>query len=201
MSFVSSLRRVAVLASVGALAITSAPAAHAASQIDTYSTWSGTSYLGSFGHPDTATYGQVITIPRGDKSVKNVTWYMAGGGSGTLTVRTEVYSWDGSKAVKEVAESKPKVIDTATTEMTGYKFKLKKAKVKAGKQYVLFATISKDYEEATPAAITTWPVHTADVLAGGHTVWINDSGDESRWTTEAWAGIPTYDMAFKATLG
>jgi hypothetical protein len=66
---------------------------------------------------------------------------------------------------------------------------------------VLFATISKDYEQTDPEVWTAWPVHSGtDPLPGGNTVWINDTGDESRWTTEAWSQIDTYDMAFKAKL-
>lgn len=62
----STLRRAAALLAVGAVAVVGIPAAEAgtdAATIDTWSSWDpseGT--LGGFGHPDTATYGQVITI-------------------------------------------------------------------------------------------------------------------------------------------
>ncbi len=200
-----SLRTAAVLVSAGAVVLTGVPAANASIDsptIDTYSTWTDGSTLGNFGHPDTATYGQVITIPAGMKKVRWFTYYMAAAATGTLILRGEVYGWDGSKATTEVAETKKKTLDLVAGDPTYNKVKLKvrKAKVKAGQQYVLFATISKDYEQTDPGVSTYWPVHTTDVLPGGNTVWINDTGDESRWTTEAWSGIGTYDMAFKAKL-
>jgi len=198
-----TLKRAAILVGVGAFALTGTNTAFAASQIDTYSSWDGSSVLLPFGTPDSATYGQTVTISAGDTKVKNVTWYMAPGAAGTLVVRTGVAKWDGTKASGKVKTSKPKTInvDPSDPTYTGYKFKLKRAKVKAGQQYVLFATISLDYEECTPDTSTVWPVHTTDVLPGGNTVWINDTGDESQWTTVPWSGIPSYDMAFKASFG
>jgi hypothetical protein len=202
----SLLRRAFVLVSIGAVALTGMPSAGAstdAATIDTYSTWDGTSTLQPFGHPDTSTYGQVITIPEGKRKVRWFTWYMSAGAvSGTLTFRGEVYKWDGTKATTPVAESAPMSLDFTAGDPTykAAKLSVEGARVKAGKQYVLFATISKDYEETDPNVSTIWPVHTSDVLAGGNTVWINDAGDESLWTTQAWSGIPTYDMAFKAKL-
>jgi hypothetical protein len=202
MSLARTLKSAAVIATAGAFALSGTPA-FAASTIDTWSTWGGASTLQPFGTPDTSTYGQTITIPAGDKTIKNVTWYMYPGTAGELVVRTGVYTWDGSKAVKKVAVSKPKTIDVDPSDPTysPYKFKLKKAKVKAGQQYVVFATISMDYEKSTPNTSTIWPVHNTDALPGGNTVWINDAGDESQWTSVSWAGIAEYDMAFKAKLG
>lgn len=196
--------RTIAIASVAALAfgVASAPAQASvdATKIDTYSTWDGQSRLGSFGNPDTATYGQTFTAPDGTKKFKKVTWYMAGG-NGTMVLRAELYTWDGSKAGKEVAEAKAKTVKfTEGAPDTAIKFKFKKGKITPGQQYVVFATISKDYEATDPGFTTTWPVHSSDVLAGGNTVWLNDSGDESQWTTQPWSGVPTYDMAFKATL-
>lgn len=78
---------------------------------------------------------------------------------------------------------------------------MKGADVEAGEQYVLFATISKDYEQTDPDSWTWWPVHGTDVLPGGYTVFLNDGGDESEWTTEDWGVIDSYDMAFRAKLG
>jgi hypothetical protein len=200
-----TLQRATVLLAAGAFALTGTNTAFAASHIDTYSSWDGSSFLQPFGHPDTATYGQTITVTDYvDKNVKNVTWFMSpGGAAGDLIVRTGVARWDGVKAVGKITLSKPKTItvDPSDPVVTGYKFELKHAKVAVGEQYVLFATISKDYEECTPGVTTLWPVHGSSVLDGGNTVWINDTGDEGRWTTEAWSGISDYDMAFKATLG
>jgi hypothetical protein len=194
------------MVSIGAVALAGAPNATAASDaptFDTYSSWAGDSVIGPFGHPNTTTYGQVITVPAGLKKVEWFTYYMgAGGTEGTLKVRGEVYGWDGTKATREIAETRVKDVEVTGGDPTfnPVKFKLRGAKVRPGKQYVLFASISKDYEESDPNVTTNWPVHTTDVLPGGNTVFLNDSGDESQWTSAPWSQITTYDMAFKAKL-
>jgi hypothetical protein len=191
----------------GAIALTGQQVAQAKTMIDTWSSWDGCCSVGTFGHPDTSTYGQVITIPEGENKLKSVTWYMqASLGSGTLTYRSAVYTWDGTKAGEKVAHGKKKTLEVTVGDPEFYptttKFKKKhKAVVEAGEQYVVFATISLDYEETDPNVSVNWPVHQYgdDVLPGGDFVFINDSGNEALWTTQAWSQIP-FDVAFKATL-
>jgi len=203
----SVLRRAAVAIGIGAVALAGVPTANAdteAATIDTWSSWETTDgTIGGFGHPDTATYGQVITIPAGMEKVRWFTYYMqAGPTSGTLTFRGAVYGWDGTKATEKVAMTKKKILELTAGDPEFYpvKIKVRNATVDAGAQYVLFATISKDYEETDPDVWTQWPLHSTDELPGGNTVWINDTGDESQWTTVPWSQIPTADMAFKAKL-
>src|SRR5438552_3246024 len=44
--------------------------------IDTTPFWDGSSAVGSFGIPDTQTYGQVITTPSGTTTLKSFTFYL-----------------------------------------------------------------------------------------------------------------------------
>lgn len=202
------LRRAAVAIGIGAVALAGIPAANAAETALTFDTWSswtpGDGVIGGFGHPDTATYGQTITIPAGKHKVRWFRYYMqAGPNSGTMTMRGEVYGWDGVKATDEVAETNKKTLTVTAGDPTfmPVKFRVKGARVKPGEQYVLFATVSKDYETTDPNVWTQWPCFSGtDPLPGGNTVWINDTGDESQWTTVAWSGISSYDMGFQAKL-
>ena len=209
----SSFRARSAIAAVSVASVTllvAAPPAGAATTatdkkptIDTYSDWDGGSILVPFGNPQTSNYGQTITVPDGNKSLKWFEFYMEpSSGSGTMKVRGEVYGWDGTKATTEVYESKAKkvTLDIADPTFQGVKIKTKGAKLTPGKQYVMFLTIDKDYDYA-PGLQSAWPVHTTDDLPGGNTVWLNSDGDESQWTTVPWSGIGTYDMAFKAMLG
>jgi hypothetical protein len=200
-----ALRRAVVLISIGAVALTGVPATAGttAATIDTYSDWSDGATIASFGHPDSSTYGQVITIPEGMHRVRWFTYFMSAGPiSGTLTFRGEVYRWDGTKAARHITETEPMSLELTAGDPTFYpaKLRLSGARVKPGKQYVLFATISKDYEETDPNVSSVWPFRGTDVLPGGDAVFLNDSGDESQWTTVPWVTIAGNDMAFKAKL-
>jgi hypothetical protein len=198
------LARAGIMVTAGVLALSGQHVAQAATTIDTWSSWDGCCTVQPFGHPDSSTYGQVITIPEGDKKLTQVTWYMlAGGVSGTLTYRSAIYTWDGSKAGEKVAHGRKKTLEVTAgdPEYQPSKTRFKKAKVEAGEQYVVFATISLDYETTDPGLSVIWPVTSGeqDVLPGGDFVFINDSGNEALWTTQPWVGIP-FDNAFKAKL-
>jgi hypothetical protein len=175
--------------------------------IDTYTGWDGVSVLHPFGNPQTSTYGQVITVPAGKKKIKTFTYYMAtadeASGSGTIKFRGEIYGWDGTKATTPVFESKAQTLDITlgNPDFRAVKINAKrKAKVTAGQQYVLFLSISKDYEDNPSGVLAKWACNYADVLPGGYTVYQNDDGDESQWTSTAWSQIDSFDLAMKARL-
>jgi len=206
--FPHTVRRAVAAAGVASLAIVglSVPAGGAqagvsATVINTYPQWDGTTSLAAFGHPDTATYGQVITIDSGLDQVRKFKFSQSlFGGSGTMIYRCEVYGWDGTMATDFVWESEPKsFVPTGTYQPTKCRPK-GQAPVVAGQQYVLFLTVSKDYEETAPGLSTQWGCIYADVYPGGGVVYINDTGDESLWTTVPWSQIPSFDFAFKARV-
>lgn len=204
------IRRAVVAAGVATLAITAVAGPATAGSIDgdtatidTYTGWDGVSYLYPFGYPDTSTYGQVITVPAGKTTIDNFTFYLAAdAGTGTLTVRGEVYGWDGTKATTKIFQSKAKSVDIDASDPAYYpvKIKSKHKAVTAGQQIVLFLTISKDWEENPSGVAARWAENYADVLPGAYTVYINDGGDESQWTTASWSQIPDWDFAMKANL-
>jgi hypothetical protein len=172
---------------------------------DTHATWDGVSYLQPFGNPDTATYGQTFTAPDKAKKLKKFAFYMAPNGvAGSMTFRAELYGWDNAAAhaTDAIWESAAKTItlDPADPAPVKYNVKVKKGKVKAGQQYVMFFSISKDYEMSDENSTTKWEIHFEDAFAGGNAVWLNDSGDETQWTTVAWANAVGTDMAFTATF-
>ena len=82
----------ALLASL-ILVATAAPAAGAATTIDTTP---GNSEVAGWGYPDAATYGQTVTAPSGDNVLRSFSFYVRT--EGTITYRAEVYAWDGTKA-------------------------------------------------------------------------------------------------------
>jgi hypothetical protein len=203
-----AFRRTVAVIGIAAISImavgpTAGAAAGKKTKIDTYKDWPGAPVIQPWGNPDTATYGQTITIPKGNKHLKKFSFFMSAlATSGTIRFTGDVYGWDGSKATTEVFESKVKSIDLTAGDPTFKKvtIKTKGAKVTPGQQYVLFLSVSKTYEQTDPGVMSQWGDLGFDDLAGGNLVFINNGGDESQWTSTSWAQIGTDDMAFQATL-
>ena len=81
-------------AAVAALGSSAAFAAH----INTLKSWDGSSYVQPFGCPDTTTYGQVITVPKGETTLNKFTFEWKNLGTGSFIARGEVYAWNGTMA-------------------------------------------------------------------------------------------------------
>lgn len=204
----SRLRRVMTTVGIaGALVLGQSIGAQAATDgatINTYRDWDGTSYIFEFGHPDTTNYGQVITSPAGKDQLRWFTFWLAPStGTGTMTLRGEVYTWDGTRVGEEVFESRRKTFDFDASTPDVYqevKIRAKGAPMVAGQQYVLFLTVSKDYETTDPNLLTKWAFVNSDVLSGGDPVYLNDGGDESQWDTVDWSIVTGSEFAMKAKL-
>jgi hypothetical protein len=190
------------LALVGSIPATAASAGVTGTKWDTISGWDGSSYVQPFGNPDTATYGQWFTAPDGVKKIKKWTFNMgANAGTGTLVMTGGLYTWDGTKAVTKVWESKELSVDLTQGDPTVHKVTLKpkkKGKVKPGQNYVMFLSVSKTYEETAPNVLSQWAANYTDVLPNSDVVFLNNGGDESQWTTMQWTTFTGFDFAFKA---
>jgi hypothetical protein len=175
---------------------------HEHATIDTYGAWDGSTAIATFGRPDTSTYGQVITVPQAKTSIWRFSFYLTDAGSeGSLTMRGEVYRWNGTQATGDaVWESAPRVVDYADSGFHRESFNPHGAKVEPGETYVLFASVSKDYEDCTDGYPTSWASVSDSTYAPGTFVFLNDGGDESQWTTQAWTTTWGQDLAFKAHL-
>src|SRR6478736_4233208 len=116
-------RRSAIIASVVAVGIAAfAPSAGATiagkkTVIDTFGQWDGSTYVFTFGCPDTTTYGQVVTAPAKRKHVKNFTFTWHDYSTGSMVVRGEVYAWNGSMPTgSPVAESAPQTVTSGPSD-------------------------------------------------------------------------------------
>jgi hypothetical protein len=174
-----------------------------AKAISTYNSWDGSSDIVPFGCPDTTTYGQVITIPKGQTHLGKFHFSWINLNIGSMVVRGEVYAWDGTKATgNALYESKPKTISFSDGVYHKVGFKPALVPVTPGAQYVLFASIDKDYEKCTNNYEVGWGfIATGDVYPGGLFVYQNNSGDESQWTTTPWSSAGGLDGAFKVVTG
>lgn len=201
----SVLRRAAVVAGALTLGLTAfLPSQATASQpagkgsINTIKSWDGSTAIYSFGCPNTTTYGQVITAT--NKHLKKFTFELVNQTSGSMDVRGEVYAWDGAKATgNALYESAPRSISYDDSDFHAETFNAGGVKVKKGQQYVLFASIDKDFESCLNNYTLGWGGVPDDTYTGGTFVFQNNTGDESQWTTTTWSTFG-YDLAFKATL-
>lgn len=189
----------AVLAVCTAAFLIGAPAASAATTIDTVAGWNGAEYVHSFGHSDTQTYGQTITAPVTSDCLSSFAFYINGPSS--MNFRGEVYAWDGSKATGPNLYESPPVHTSGSGGFEQVVFNTGSICLTPGQQYVLFASTSKD----AGSGDGQWGARTDDPYTGGSYVYINNS-DASQWTTN-WDGLnggyagPAADVAFTATFG
>jgi hypothetical protein len=192
------MRRAALLTLTMLLGLLlAAGAALADTVIDTTPQANGVDVTRPFGYPNTATYGQLITAPADDTQLDSFTFFISM--SGTVVVRGELYAWDGQKATgPNLFESAPRTISN-TSGFEEVTFDTGGVQLVAGQQYVLFATISKDYAASDGSG--AWEaVFSGDPYPGGNFVYMNNGSSFDQLFTEAWGQIPEIDSAFKAVF-
>lgn len=203
----SVIRRAATVAGALALGLTAllpgqasatTPAGNAS--INTYHDWDGSSEVIAFGCPDTTTYGQVITMPGHQTRINKFTFQLSNYSTGSMVVRGEIYAWDGSEATgSAIFESAPRTIAYQDAAFHAETFNAHGVHVKMGGQYVVFASIDKDYEQCTNDYTLGWGSVDDSTYGGGTFVYQNNSGDESQWTTTPWDTFGI-DLAVKVNL-
>ena len=204
----SFLRRAAVAASAAAFIFAAFGSTQASASttrvrptINTFKAWDGSQNVIEFGCPNTTTYGQVITVPAGKTLLNKFTFAWENyAGSGSMVVRGEVYAWDGTKATgASVFESGTRTIAFGDALFHKEVFKPNGKSVTPGAQYVLFASIDKNFEQCTGSYTLGWASVADGTYSGGTFVYQNNGGDESQWTSSSWSTFGI-DLAFKAYL-
>ncbi|HTT99516.1 MAG TPA: hypothetical protein VMF58_15820 [Rhizomicrobium sp.] len=171
--------------------------------INTFPAWNGTDAYAAFGCGQSTVFGQTIVIPKWKSSIGSFTFWMANyySGSKPIIIRGEIYQWDpvnGHATGSAVWESAPRKINFKDDNFHHVSFKADVA-VTAGAQYVLFATVDKDYDKCTDRTLTFGANIGGGPYSKGQIFGLNDGGDTSQWTTKRWWNIGT-DWVFKATM-
>lgn len=154
-----------------------------------------------FGSPETATYGQTITVGQ-DNVLNSFSLFLYGGnGEGPLDFRGYVGLWDGEKAANILYSSDVRTIG-ADGAFTEFEFITGALSLNSGSQYVLFISISELPPQ--PAATFVMP-GTGDSYAGGQFVFDDSRFDFASLTSTAWdCPAPSCndfgDVAFRAVL-
>ena len=123
-------------------------------------------------------------------------------GKGHLILRGEVYQWEGQMATGPALwEGAPREIElTSGDHWRRVGFRVGGVDLLPGGEYVLFASISKDYDRSSVDYKLRWASVPQRSYRGGRFVFINSGRDEEPWTTERWDDRLNYDLAFKAWL-
>jgi hypothetical protein len=191
--------RVLTIAGAAALAILANQGrASADFLIDTTPDWDQFTSISPFGYPNTATYGQTITVPDGSPVLTTFSFFL--NLPAATTFQGEVYAWDSVNnhaTGSSLFESAP--MHTDGMGMQQVDFNTGGIALTPGNQYVLFATVSK----LLGTGAGRWGYIGFDSYAGGRFVFDNNGSNRSLWTTTTWdstnAGfIGDSDLAFLA---
>jgi hypothetical protein len=182
---------------------TAATAAPEKATINTFRKWDGQDEVQApFGRPVVSTFGQTITVPVGLSHLNKFTfaWHNLSFIGGTMVVRAEVYAWDGTKATGPSLFEKKRTISFPDFLFHRESFRPNGISVTPGAQYVLFASIDKDYAKCQRNYVLGWG-SVGRHYGGGQFVSQSNQGDESRWTLAPWNVPPNgLDLAFRAFL-
>ena len=183
---------------IGLILLVTASSSSAYTPINTYPVWNGTQYISSFGVPNTATYGQIVTAPPLETRLNSFS-FSIGVSSATITFRAEVYAWNGTMATGPALYESAPVSMGNISAYQQFTFTIPGGvPVTPGQQYVLFATTSRD-QAGAPSSAARWGSVPNATYAGGQFVFINNTTDTSLWTSTAWSTIAE-DLAFTATF-
>jgi hypothetical protein len=230
-AFIGAWLRRSLLVGVGmaAVSLALAPTALASTTIGNNPPWTFASgIIGGFGYQTptccTATYGQTVTVPATDTTLDSFTFYVDL--PTNLIFRGEVYAWNPTTgdptAFTQGNATGPALYGSSATHTTNYvnpptsvndfqliTFNTGGIPLTAGAQYVLFFTVSKDYQANAPTTgIPSFVGYTnTDTIPGGDFVFINNGGDTTQWTTMPWTNYAAtapqfniYDLAFTASF-
>lgn len=175
---------------------------------NTYRKWDGSQYIYPFGcinRSSSSAYGQVIKIPNSEQGAQTlhrfVFWLANYGASGSMIVRAEVYSWDGSSnkvTGSALYESAARTISFTDSAFHPVRFS-PALPVTSNQTYLLFLSIDKDYGRCSASSLK-WGAVGDNTYRPGTFVYQNNHGDASRWTTVSWKTFGI-DLAFVASVG
>jgi hypothetical protein len=168
--------------------------------IGTLPEWDGQQYEFPFGCPETNTYGQVITIPREKHFLTGFSLRWANYSATTsMVVRGELYAWDGTKASGPALwESQPQSISYVDNRFHRITFRSGAVAVTPGAQYLIFASVDKDYNQCIGESQLKWGAVPDSIYAHGMFVY-QDGSDPNLWTTERWL-TDNLDLALRVFL-
>ncbi|MDM7994292.1 MAG: IPTL-CTERM sorting domain-containing protein [Acidobacteriota bacterium] len=170
----------------------------AQSDVNTIPSWNGTDYIWSFGVPDTATYGQTITVGVNAGSLNSFA-FQIGNCSADVSLRASIYAWNGTMATGSSLWQSSLTTVSAGSGFQLVSFTTGGLTLSPG-SYVLFASTSQDQSGASDSACQ-WGSIASGIYSGGNFVYQNNGTNISAWTSLDWSQIESHDLAFRVTFG
>lgn len=156
-----------------------------------------------WGVPDTATYGQTVTVPtNGDTELNSFTFNLGPtfSGAGPINYTADVYAWN---PVTNMAVGPAVYTSSTQTYTPGAGFVpvtvTPDVNLLPGQQYVLFFSTA-GLQSGQPISTIFWGTGTG--YSGGSFVFLNNGNNPSQWTSTSWTIGPNVglaqDLAFNA---
>ncbi|WP_334108904.1 FxDxF family PEP-CTERM protein [Methylobacillus sp.] len=165
--------------------------AASANTISTMDYWDST--VSPFGTPDTATYGQTITIGDTAQVLESFSFILS---DLRVAFTVEVGSWTGSRVDEVIYRSDPFKFAATSDYMEIMAFP--DVTLNADSQYVLYFTTSGIQSDVE--SMNEWGFTPDEAYAGGTFVYLNNGNDRSQLTSVDWNTDLGGDLAFTATL-
>jgi hypothetical protein len=172
-------------------------AAFADTTIDT--TGAANSSIIYWGNPNTATYGQTITVGS-DNFLNSFSFYLGGGNA--TNFRAYVMGWNGTSATGPVLYASGTQTYTPGAGFQQISENTGGLNLNVGGQYVLFLSTSEVYDGNQNSLISFQSVN-HDVYGGGLFVFNNNSGNFGALSSSAWSQNwqgQGADLSFQAEL-
>lgn len=193
-------KRTVFAAALSAACLMVAPVARA-STIDTLSGWNGSDAIIWFGEPDTATYGQTVTVGA-DNVLDSWTFLLRQDSTDPGNFQGYVMAWDtaNTRATGGVLWSSGVMSTTGTGGFETFVFNTGGVALSSGQRYVLFVNSSNNFDGFGDALALASRAD-SDAYAGGAFVFLNNGSNFGALTTDTWTTNwegPGYDTAFIA---
>lgn len=176
---------------LGAASVVAVSAAHAATTIDTVSAWNGFETIGSWGKPDTATYGQTFTAPV-ESRLDSFTFYL--NNSVATPFGAYVYAWNGSSITGSALYASGQLTTSGSGTLQPFTINTGGISLTPGSSYVAFFSTSG--YQALGGNQGRWGLVGSNPYSGGDFVYYNN-GDSFSLLTNSWTVASFFgDLAF-----
>ena len=168
-----------------------------AEDIDTHSSWNGTTSISPWGYSNTLTYGQYFLAPNGVSAVDSFNFYLKPSGSpADIKYKSYLYKFDSTnrKVVGgEIWSSEQKTLSNTTNSFKEITSTVTSGSITPGETYVIF--LSAYGQGNTSTSRWSFGTHSSNVLDSSEFVYLNSTDPSS--TNNVWNTYFSFDLAFK----
>lgn len=174
-----------------------------ASTIETIPDWDGSQNFGTFGKPNTATFGQTFSVNGSNTNLVDFSLYIDDDlNPSPIQFRFFVMDWDLDSVSGSVLFESSTYTTTNNNGLNGFEefvFDTDNLNLTSGNDYVAFVSASKDFGSIISNATGTLGA-TNNAYNNGHMVYINSGSDFDYLSSNTWNQNASLDLAFSANF-